>query len=1064
MAELVIAATLAPLLVAALKEVADEVVVKPLLGPATEQFKSWVDARVDDIKVRQAVEAAAQAAGQWEGLDERYWLKSALHRLAEPGRAALRKSTVAAALAMTDDAAEEVPVELLRALDVLEEHRADLAHFLWAFRNGLVKDDDDAHIRAMLEAIQGRLKDVAAGVEILASTVVETHAGPSVQMRAVPPDEREIERRYLDSFVRGFSRLSLTGRDPRDSDPDTQQLRLQNVYIALNTIPRERHPGREGETAAEMVEQAEKKPPSALRALLDHSYLLLLGEPGSGKTTFARHLALCLAGERAEPGAGWVDQLQTHDAAWKSPALLPIWVRLRHFAADSTCLPADCAECGQAEHLLKYIEQDLQAGHHGQALPEHALARLLDRGDALLVLDGLDEVGDPDRRVQVAQAINDLAGRRRPPSRLLVTCRVRQYRLDDAGRPRARWALPCFPVATLTDFDDEQIACFIEAWFGELCAVGRRDEDTCAQKVVSLKEAIGERPDLQQIAPRPILLTQMALVHDIKEKLPDSRVKLYQECADLLLWQWENLRTEPSGRAMAVEGFIRDEMQTPGLTQDDIQAALDHAVYDAHAGQGQASEAAADIPRGTLCEHLRDCIMRTGLGKDEAEAKVRVFVDRYLGRHNGLIVPAGEDTFQTPHRTLQEFMAARWLANGRTRYFTAEAPELVRTDYDLWREVFVLAVGQASLNLAVDAVGRLCPDEWPRDEAGWQRVILSGEGLREIGLPKARADEEGPRVAELVLAFLQRTAQDTDERGQPYKRPRVPIPTRYGAAETLDRLNWLPDDLDAFIWIPSPSPASRERGPGGEGFYIAKYPVTNVQFARFIEDGGYENHAYWGGEESPAWRWRVKEHNVEWRGKDPVTQPEYWNHPRFGKSRHGYPVVGVSWYEANAYCEWLEGQVADGKLALSKVEGLQIRLVGGSSDVQSPISNLHFRLPTDEEWVAAAGGEQEGEKERYPWGPQWDGSRANTYESGIGGTSPVGMYPSGKSVPHGIWDMGGNVWEWLASEYADGVPALRGGSWLGDQSFARVVVRLRGDPDDSDYSVGFRVVASPAGA
>jgi formylglycine-generating enzyme required for sulfatase activity len=1054
MAELVIAATLAPLLAAALKEVADEVVVEPLLGPATKQFKSWVDAKADDIKVRQAVETAAQAAGQWEGLDECYRLKSALHRLAEPGRGALRKSTVAAALAMTDDAAEEVRVELLRALDVPEEYRADLARFLWAFRNGLVEDDEDA--RALAALVQQ--KAIRDYLWTLASTVVQTHEGPAVQVRVVPPEEREFERRYLDSFVRGFSRLSLTGRDPRDSDPGAQQLRLQNVYIALNTIPRERHPDREGEWTVEMMERAEKKPPSALRAFLDHPYLLLLGEPGGGKTTFARHLTLCLAGERAEPGAGWAERLKTHDAAWEGPALLPIWVRLRHFAADSTCLPPDCIECGRAEHLLKYIEQDLQAGHYGERLPEHALA-CLDRGDALLVLDGLDEVGDPDRRVQVAQAINDLAGRRRPPSRLLVTCRVRQYRLD-AGRPQARWALPRFPVATLTDFDDEQIACFIEAWFGELCAAGRRDEDTCAQKVVSLKEAIGERPDLQQIAPRPILLTQMALVHDIKEKLPDSRVKLYQECADLLLWQWENLRTEPSGCAMMVEGFIRDEMQTPGLTQDDIQAALDHAVYDAHAGQGQASEAAADIPRDMLCEHLRDCIVRTGLGRDEAETKARVFVDRYLGRHNGLIVPAGEDTFQTPHRTLQEFMAARWLANGRTRYFTAEAPELVRTDYDLWREVFVLAVGQASLNLAVDAVGRLCPDEWPRDEAGWQRVILSGEGLREIGLPKARADEEGPRVAELVLAFLQRTAQDTDERGQPYKRPRVPIPTRYGAAETLDRLNWLPDDLDAFIWIPSPSPASRERGPGGEGFYIATYPVTNVQFARFIAAGGYEERGrrWWSDE---GWEWRTGKPRYDWQRTD---APDFWDHPRFGKLRRGYPVVGVTWYEANAYCAWLTEQGANDKLALSKVEGLQVRLVGGSSDVQSPIPNLQFRLPTDEEWAVAAGGEREGEEERYPWGPQWDESRANTYESGIGGTSPVGMYPSGKSVPHGIWDMGGNVWEWLASEYADGVPALRGGSWRGDQSRARVAVRAGLDPVGSYDFVGFRVVASPAGA
>jgi len=221
----------------------------------------------------------------------------------------------------------------------------------------------------------------------------------------------------------------------------------------------------------EAEEVAWAEPFSALRVFLDHRCLVLLGEPGGGKTTFASHLALCLAGERWKPGEGWASHLTTHDAAWEGPVPLPIWVRLRQFAADATCLPSGSDERGRAEHLLAYIEKILRQGRYGERLPDHALA-CLDRGDALLVLDGLDEVGDPDRRVQVAQAINDLAGRRCPNARLLVTCRVRQYPLDAAGRPTADWALPAFHPTVLADFDGAQIGAFIAAWFGELCETG----------------------------------------------------------------------------------------------------------------------------------------------------------------------------------------------------------------------------------------------------------------------------------------------------------------------------------------------------------------------------------------------------------------------------------------------------------------------------------------------------------------------------------------------------------------------------------------------------------------
>jgi formylglycine-generating enzyme required for sulfatase activity len=194
-------------------------------------------------------------------------------------------------------------------------------------------------------------------------------------------------------------------------------------------------------------------------------------------------------------------------------------------------------------------------------------------------------------------------------------------------------------------------------------------------------------------------------------------------------------------------------------------------------------------------------------------------------------------------------------------------------------------------------------------------------------------------------------------------------------------------------------------------YYLAKTPVTNAQYAAFVQATGHRGPKYWTGGNPPA-----------------------------GKESH--PVVNVSWDDAMAYCNWL-----------SKVTGKS------------------YCLPSEAEWEKAARGT---DGQVWPWGNEWDAQRCNSSEGGKWDTTPVGAYPQGAS-PYGVLDMVGNAWEWTRSVYegypydpkdgrensqAGGRRVLRGGSWVYDRRDARGSSRGDAHPDDFNSDFGFRVMCT----
>ncbi len=516
-----------------------------------------------------------------------------------------------------------------------------------------------------------------------------------------------LRQRYLAELVTETNRLPWVSLDPDYADPNRgENLKLVDVYTALDTTQLERVES-EDELRTYLLRQGEARRISAQTMINSQPRLVLLGDPGSGKSTLVNFLAYVLAqaGRAEDPGA-WLERLRK-TGPWSHGALLPLRVVLRDFAAG-----LEDARRGQYRLLLSYVRRSLESWGLDDFWP-HLQASLAEPQEPLLILlDGLDEVPSSKRRV-VVETLNDLASRY-PAHRYLVTCRIYAY----VGQT---WQMHDFHQATLAPFNQGQITHFINAWYDELARRERFSQVEARTRAWRLRGAV-TRHDLRGLAERPLLLTVMALLHTFRGQLPDDRVELYRWTVDLLLRRWE-------ARGGDEEGIV-EALSIPGLKLSDLEAGLYEVAFRAHAGQSQ-QEGTADVAEKDLREWLASYL---GGSWDKAGQ----FVD-YVRERAGLLIRHKPDAYTFPHRAFQEYLAACHLLAFQD--FPGEAARLARGDSDRWREVFILAAGQAArshrLSSALSAVNALCPRGCAAKEMAdedWLAASLAGQSLVEIGL------------------------------------------------------------------------------------------------------------------------------------------------------------------------------------------------------------------------------------------------------------------------------------------------------------------------------------------
>jgi formylglycine-generating enzyme required for sulfatase activity len=812
-----------------------------------------------------------------------------------------------------------------------------------------------------------------------------------------PEEAAEIETRYRDDVVRELQLHDFRGIVQMRRDI---RLPLADIYMELGLLSlgdeaerRRAHERMLSLREAERLSEEERRLGERVsHALARANRLVILGEPGAGKTISLHFIALMLAHGYGAARLGL-----------EAP-YIPLMVRMADFARELEKTPALSLD----NFLLRMIEQ----AYASSARLGAYLRLALENGACMALLDGLDEVGDdPLRgqslRSQVVSRVQQFADRwcaADRPNRLVVTSRIEGY-WDDALRGFTHVQLsPLSPP--------DEVREFLLRWY---TAHERAHDEAlplevaearAEARVAELLPCVLEWPSVRRLATNPLLLTILALIHENVGKLPNRRIKLYEIAAQTLIESWRQAQTGMPSQLLAELG---EE------TVVRVMAPLAYWLHQEHPG--------GTAPFQAWRERLLQVLAEEGY---QAEAKE--IADRFLhhARYQaGLLAERGLGQFGFFHLTFEEYLAARQIARQRAE----ERRDILKDHWEdpRWQEVILLAAGQLGIAEArrddvsdfVEALLKMEPSD--PAQAGRQ-AVLAGRALADIG-PRSVTNQTRRWVQEA----LRHTMQDLNpEKGCPHDPPRIPVRTRYAAGEALDELGWLPPDLNA--WFRCPGCAE-----DGEDLMVMKYPLTNAQYERFILAEGYENRAYWGGVESKAWQWRMGEGSA-YRGSGPIEEPLFWQHPRFGKERRGYPVVGISWYEANAYATWLT-EVLRRARAGDDLPAEYLVLVADLVD--AGVSEV--RLLSAAEWEAVAGGA--GAKDRYPWDPPGGPAtqeraailaRANTSEAELGGTSPVAMYPLGGSQPFGLMDMAGNVWEWTATE-DDPYRLVRGGSWFDAQ-------------------------------
>ncbi len=829
----------------------------------------------------------------------------------------------------------------LRPSYALLKHGDDRARELWEKYKITVIEYAD-HGQPLVDLVT----EVARRMNNPTAEVLDLTAGP----RVIPPG-------YLQWLTRECDDITLLGFE---SD-EVQSIGLQQVYVPPLTSSRfddetqreslhakgadkskkkdkakHKKPDRTPLTMAG-EEGAEAAKPRLLLDVLGERSLYVAGDPGSGKSTFCRWVAwLSVAGARP---VFEVEDVDEYRETLPEPLRdrLPVLVTLRDFRES---LPAAAGRRSLTAEQLQiavrgYLEKSPQQGLSWSDVAPHWAA-----GSLLLIFDGVDELALTEGsgaeawspREALLAGVNAIAAdwsKRGLHNRLLVTSRP--YGLEpDQIRALERAGVAEAKLDPLPNVLQDLLTM---RWFVAL-------------------------PKTR--AANPLLLTAICVIYSEGKQLPKDIHDLYHRI----------VKTALHSR------YSRDRKVIEW-----VRARLAAVALGMHTGEPHDPNRSAPQPVIAFAEldHILKSYMKLN-PESESEFRDQIEAREDLLSHSGLLSPSANEKARFFHLSFQEFLATEQLAKLHDGKEKLLAVFRQRAEQANWRPTlkFLFARRVASPGwqagklllekmLAAIDLANVAPSRGLLLTIADALAILRDQKLelQEDLLDRFRAVCLSAIAQEIEVKSRAELARMLGRIGDRRVAKDVRVPAAF--VEVPARTYRVGDQklAEEYASVLPNAALPDETKTFEQPFRLSKYPVTNEQFELFVKAKGYDTENLWHPD---GWKWRLENRIVE---------PALWQDAKWkGETQ---PVVGVSWWEAYAFCTWASRECAAGQI----------------------------RLPTEREWEAAARG---GDDRAYPWKGEWSDGICNSHEADLKMTSPVGIFPRSTAVC-GAEDMARHVFD-----------------------------------------------------
>jgi formylglycine-generating enzyme required for sulfatase activity len=815
-----------------------------------------------------------------------------------------------------------------------------------------------------------------------------------------------------------------------DLQGDSSSVDLLQTFVPLDLDQAERLMDKPFEimrVIRSVSENTFETPDSALAKAVEGKsrMLLIIGEPGAGKTTIIRHFAM--NGNLLLQGFS------------KPPIISYLPLSAMKAGEEAKSLPQKLCE-----QFLPHLE--LKADWFDERLR---------RERSLVLLDGLDEIGSEAQRVKICRWISD-AARTWPKAFFVMSTRDKGYAEEE------QIALQIDKrSAYVKRFSEKQQQEFLEKWFTAVQprTFAKSDRERVAtQKTQAIINYLdrADHKGLKELAGIPLMLQLMAIFWKESGTLPRRREELYRIALNYLLWYRES-----------------EKQMEPLLPVDEARLVL--APVSLWIQERESRE--ETVEKDDLHDQMQGVIDELPLPHRNKSAKD---ICENMVQRISVLDHAGSK-YQFRHKTFREYLVSIQLLNTRENPDADNRLKRISgfVGDPWWDEPLLFFIAQANAGLFGKFIHAFFSVEKSASldqqsltflkrlvaAAQMQTVTPFRELLEDSSMSPNRQNYLLDCLKTIGSRQAVEAAQDFVDRNpgadkELLRKAAEVVELQAASAEGAEKAPVVAQSLANVFQSTVEQGGQYILIKGGSyvysvtkkevkvpDMYFAKYPVTNRLYRRFIDylqSKHQECEALFAASEfnnvlqeiakNKTWDTGFAKYLKE--GKNDLAgllRSKRDDDRKFGGDDQ--PVVSITWYAARSYCLWLS-------LVESK---------GTRTDL--------YRLPMEPEWEWAAAGK---EKREYPWGWAEPTSKLANYDgSNIGATTPVGSYPEG-ATPEGLYDMAGNVWEWQENRYGHkdypDARAFRGGSWYFNSEYLRCSARSLDDPVNWLYDFGFRVV------